>query len=177
MFRQPMRTCSLAYFTILPLLAFLSAGRAGAADDSAKRTTPMPGGQSAEITLNVPLDAVLFIDGKRIVSSGTTRRFVTPPLAPGRRYFYDVKVTWMDGSRARQSNRHVSFRAGERVALNYSRPNWNEYGQDLYLDPAAPDLDVVTPAARRTDYHEDMLNQPYYPNWPYIFPGYRIYPR
>ncbi len=177
MFRQPMRMYPLASFTILPVVMALVAGRAGAADDSAKRTTPMPGGQRAEITLNVPLDAVLFVDGQRIVSSGTTRRFVTPPLAPDRRYFYDVKVTWMEGSRARESSRHVSFRAGQRVALNYSRPNGMEFGQDLYLDPAAPNLDALPPAARRADYHEDMLNQPYYPNKPYIFPGSRIYPR
>lgn len=170
MFRQPMRMYPLAYFMILPLVIALATGSVCAADDSAKRTTPVPGGQRAEIVLNVPLDAVLFIDGQRIVSSGTTRRFVTPPLAPSRRYFYDVKVTWIDGSRARESSRHVSFQAGERVALNYSRPNWTEYGQDLYLDPAAP-------APWSTDYYEDMLNTPYYPNWLNIFPGYRFYSR
>lgn len=170
MFRQSMRICSFAHFLMIPLLLGLSAASVRADDDSAQRNTPMPGGQRAEIVLNVPLDANIFVDGQRIVSSGTTRRFVTPPLAPGRRYFYDVKVTWMDGSRARESKRHVSFQPGERVALTYSLPNWTEYVQDLYLDPAAP-------APWLTDYYGDMLNQPYYPNSPYIFPGYRLYPR
>ena len=146
-------------------------GNSARADtDSGKRATPVPDGQRAEIVMNVPLDAVIYIDGERTNNAGVTRRFVTPPLAPDRKYFYDVKITWIEGSRARVYDRHLSFQPGERVAVNLARPNWTQYQQDLYMDPAAP-------APWRTDYYNDPLNYPNFPNQQYTYPGIRIDPR
>lgn len=166
MFGLSMPVQSLVYLMIFAL----AVPSMRAEGESAKRTTPASGGQPAEITMTVPLDAVIFIDGKRTYNSGMIRRFRTPPLASGKKYFYDVKVTWIDGERARENNRHLSFQAGQRVTLNYSRSNGAEAQQDLYLDPAAPE-------PWRTNYYHDMLNAPYYPNSPYIFPGTRLAPR
>jgi uncharacterized protein (TIGR03000 family) len=166
MFGQSMRIHSLVYLTILAL----AAPSVRAEGVPAPRTAPASGGQRAEITMTVPLDAVIFIDGKRTYNRGSIRRFVTPPLASGKKYFYDVKVTWIDGERARENSRHLSFEAGQRVTLNYAPPNWTQPIQDLYMDPAAP-------APWRSGYYHDMLNAPSYPNSPYIFPGARMLPR
>ena len=170
MLRRSMRMLSCAYLPMIALTIALMAGSAWADEVSEKRATPVRGGQRAEIIINVPLDGIVYIDGRRTYTSGMTRRFVTPPLASGHKYFYDLKVSWIDGSRARVSSRHVAFRAGDRLVLNYSQPNWRETAPDLYLDPVAPH-----PGG--TSYYKDVLNSPYYPNNPFIYPGYRFYPR
>jgi uncharacterized protein (TIGR03000 family) len=170
MFRPSLKESSLVYVTIISVLAVMSTASARADDASAKRATPAVGGQRAEIILNVPLDAIVFIDGQRITSGGTTRLFVTPSLTPGRRYFYDVKISWIDGSHAREISKQVSFQAGQRVVLNYARPNWRETAWDLYLDPNAPNPSGWS-------YYQDPLIYPYYINPSFVFPGYRFYPR
>lgn len=174
MFRQSFKVSWLVYTMTLSLPALLGAGSVRAEEMAGKRTTPASGGQRAEIVMNVPLDAIIFIDGQRITSGGMSRIFVTPPLASGRRYFYDVKVSWVEGSRARESSRHVSFQPGQRVVLNYSQPNEvaarREAGWDLYLDPSAPN-------PPSNGYYRDSLNYPYYINPSYVFPGSRFYPR
>lgn len=170
MFRVTMKSLSFAYLPMIALAVALSAGGVCAADGFQKRATPSPNGQRAELIINTPLDGIVYIDGRRTYNSGMTRRFVTPPLAPGQQYFYEVKVTWIEGSRARESNRRVAFKAGDRIVLNYSQPNWRETAQDLYLDPAAP-------APWANYYYNDMLNSPYYPNSMFVYPGIRFYPR
>jgi uncharacterized protein (TIGR03000 family) len=167
MFKLFLKASSLIYPTMMFLMAALSTGNAWADETAAGR-------QRAEIIMNVPLDAIIFVDGQRISSGGTTRLFVTPPLAPGRRYFYDVKVSWIDGSHARETSRHVSFQAGQRVVLNIAEPNpraaLREARWDLYFDPAAPN-----PSGMR--YYQDPLGYPYFINPSYVTPTYRFYPR
>ena len=154
----------------LTVVSFACGASGARADsDASGRARPDPSGKPAEITLNVPLDAIVFIDGQRTNTTGLTRRFVTPPLSSRDKYYYEVKVTWVEGSQARVYNRHLSFKAGDQIALNLSRPNRTQYQQDLYLDPAAP-------APWRTDYYDDVRNFPNIPNSPYIFPGTRPRP-
>ncbi len=169
MFQQSLRTQSLLVLTLSPLVLFLTLGAAEAAPDSAKRTTPSPSGRPAEIVLHVPLDAIIWVDGERTENRGAIRRFVTPPLASGRKYFYDVKVTWVQGSRAKETQRHLSFRAGDRVTLNLAPGSRTQAEPTLYVDPAAP-------APWRNEHNLDPLNAPNYPNLN-LFNGYRWYPR
>jgi uncharacterized protein (TIGR03000 family) len=170
MIHQRIQAHRFGYALLAVAVLVLTAGGARADADADQRATPMPDGQQAEIVMNVPLDALIFIDGQRTYNSGLTRLFVTPPLASGRRYYYDVKVTWVEGNRAREYTRHLSFHAGERVAVNLARPNQPPLQQDLYMDPAAP-------APWRTDYYNDIRNAPNWPNRRYIYPGTRVYPR
>lgn len=166
MYRYKTHCLSLLSTALIPLA--LSLGSLRAAEQPGERAQPTPTGQRAEILVNVPLDAIVWVDGQRTGPTGMTRRFVTPPLAPGRKYGYDLRVTWIEGGRAREAERHVSFKAGDRITLNYSRPNWTMSAQDLYTDPAAP-------APWRLDYYQDPLNYPNYPN--FLFPGIRWRPR
>jgi uncharacterized protein (TIGR03000 family) len=155
--------------TMIPLIVSFSLGAVHAAPNSGKRTTPSPTGRPAEIALHVPLDAIVWIDGVRTENRGPIRRFVTPPLASGRKYFYDVKVSWVEGARARESQRHLTFRAGDRVTLNLAPGSRTQPQPNLFVDPAAP-------APWRTEHNEDPLNAPNYPSAA-LFNGYRWYPR
>jgi uncharacterized protein (TIGR03000 family) len=62
----------------------------------------------ASIELELPADAVLFVDGRAVPGSGATRAFATPELIAGRTYFYDMaaEIT-IDGKPARQELRVV----------------------------------------------------------------------
>ncbi|HWG42980.1 MAG TPA: TIGR03000 domain-containing protein [Gemmataceae bacterium] len=151
---------------MMPLILSLTAGIAQAVDPI-KRTTPSPSGRPTEIALHVPLDAIVWIDGARTENHGPLRSFVTPPLASGRRYFYDVKVSWVEGARSRVIERHLSFRAGQRITLNLAPGSRTQPQPTLLVDPEAP-------APWRTEHNEDPLNAP---NYPSLFSGYRWYPR
>ena len=50
-------------------------------------------GEGIVITVRLPADAVLEIDGEKTTARGESRTFRTPPLKVGGRYSYDLKAT------------------------------------------------------------------------------------
>jgi len=137
----------------LPLLSLVLATSLGAACVASAADDKAPTGEPAVITVRVPAGAVVQFDGVETRHQGITRRFETPPLAPGRKYGYDVSVTWTDGGQTFASQRHVTFRAGERVTLNFGPSVLERDGGGLMEDPAAPN-----PSG--TAYNENPLNWP-----------------
>lgn len=109
----------------------------------------------AVFTLHVPPGALVRFDGVDTDQNGLSRRFVTAPLTPGREYSYELSVTWIEGSRAVERKRHVTFWAGEHLTLDFGPPTQVTAGSDLYEDPAAPN-----PSG--TSYYDNPLNYPYY---------------
>jgi uncharacterized protein (TIGR03000 family) len=107
----------------------------------------------------VPAGAIVRFDGVRTQQAGLTRRFETPPLTPGREYTYDLSVSWIDGGRAVERQRKVSFKSGDRVTLSFGPSVLLGGAAGLLQDPAAPD-----PSG--TAYNENPLNWPVYPRLP-----------
>ena len=72
-------------------------------------TTPLGGTNSsnlsssgpATIDISVPEDADVLIQNKRVklTGAGSIRHFVTPFLAPGAIYSYDIRATWTENGR------------------------------------------------------------------------------
>ena len=60
-------------------------------------------GQTATLTLKVPANAVVEIEGVKTKATGEVRRFVSPALASGKNYTYTIKVTWKDADGKDQS--------------------------------------------------------------------------
>jgi uncharacterized protein (TIGR03000 family) len=58
--------------------------------------TPPQANASARLTVKVPADADVWIDGTKTTSSGTTRAFESPLLEAGYRYSYEVRATWKE---------------------------------------------------------------------------------
>ena len=46
----------------------------------------------ASLSVELPADAKLYVDGQLIAGSGESRQFHTPELARGQAYFYEVKA-------------------------------------------------------------------------------------
>jgi uncharacterized protein (TIGR03000 family) len=45
---------------------------------------------------HVPEDAFIWFDGARTRQTGTTRWFESPPLTPGKQFYYNVRVVWYE---------------------------------------------------------------------------------
>jgi uncharacterized protein (TIGR03000 family) len=73
--------------------------------------------KSATLNLLVPIDAQVWIEGSPTSLAGWQRRFVSPPLEPGRNYTYDIQVSWVHGGREVTRNRHITVHAGEVIDL------------------------------------------------------------
>jgi uncharacterized protein (TIGR03000 family) len=134
-----------------------SLATAQAAPESDKRPKPVTGGIATNITLRVPPTAIIWVDGVQAKGDGIERRFVTPPMVPGK-YYYEVKATWIEGSRSVERQHHLSFRAGDRVVYDFA-PNFRlQPQQTLFTDPAAP-------APWGTNYNNNPLNWPNFPDY------------
>src|SRR5712664_2259307 len=51
------------------------------------------------INISVPADAEIWFDRARTTQKGEFRQFVSPPLTPGRDYFYDIKARWTENGK------------------------------------------------------------------------------
>jgi uncharacterized protein (TIGR03000 family) len=87
---------------------------------SAGQPEPQPA-ESATIEVRLPAAAVLTVDTYVTQQRGSVRTFVTPPLAPGKTYQYELVAVWNDGG-AKKEVRHALVRAGGRTLVDFNAP-------------------------------------------------------
>jgi uncharacterized protein (TIGR03000 family) len=87
---------------------------------NAPSTAPQPSidPNAVMLTVKVPANAEVTIDGNKTSQTGTARDFVTPPLDPGKQFNYDIKARWTENGQTVERERHVSFHAGDRLMVN-----------------------------------------------------------
>ncbi len=73
----------------------------------------------ANITIELPATAKLFVDGQAVVGSGTTRQFHTPELPKGENYFYEMKAEIVVDGRVVVQNLKVVVRGGETIQRTF----------------------------------------------------------
>jgi uncharacterized protein (TIGR03000 family) len=83
---------------------------------------------TALINVGVPADAELRFDGVSTAERGPYRRFTTPTLIPGREYTYEITATWTENGRQVIKIRHLPIRAGDRLYVDFRRPEAPEAG-------------------------------------------------
>jgi uncharacterized protein (TIGR03000 family) len=76
----------------------------------------------AVIELLVPADAEVFFFGQQTDQRGTVRHFATPPLEPGKTYFYDIGARWRDNGQEVFRTRAVMVNAGARPSIDFRTP-------------------------------------------------------
>jgi uncharacterized protein (TIGR03000 family) len=80
-----------------------------------------PAAATARVTVVVPdANAQVWFNGVLTRPTGTRREFVSPPLAPGRDYTYEVRARWSEGGRRFDQTKTVLVRAGEHVLVNFT---------------------------------------------------------
>ena len=74
----------------------------------------------ATIEVLVPANAQIFIDGVKTTQSGSSRSFVTPALAPGKTFSYEMRVHWTaaDGLTV-DLTRTVHVKAGRETKVGF----------------------------------------------------------
>lgn len=78
---------------------------------------------SARVTVQVPADATLWIDGQPTRQTGAVREFVSPDtLQPGRTYSYTLRAQWVENGQTVTRERTVEFQAGNSVIVNLTQP-------------------------------------------------------
>jgi uncharacterized protein (TIGR03000 family) len=89
--------------------------------------------RTALLIIRVLAQATLTFNGEPTTQTGTERRFITPPLVPGRRYHYNVAATWSPNQMTTITrHRKVFVWAGKTTEVDL-----------LKEDPADPDKVVI----------------------------------
>lgn len=89
--------------------------------------------KASTVTIRLVSDATLTIDGVPTNQKGPVRRFVTPPLKPDVRYYYDVVANWEPNNYTKITrSRRVHVYAGKDVTVDLRKE-----------DPKQPDKIVV----------------------------------
>lgn len=81
---------------------------------------PLPAPRSlrtATIEVQVPADADVFLEGVKMKTPGTIRRFKTPPLQDGEAYVYEIRATWKENGREISQTQLVDIHAGDRKTI------------------------------------------------------------
>jgi uncharacterized protein (TIGR03000 family) len=81
--------------------------------------TDVSASSSTSITLRVPENAEVWIQGKKMDEKGTERRFNLPSLDTGATYDYDIRVTWTDNGRKMSDTTRLNVRAGDQQSISY----------------------------------------------------------
>jgi uncharacterized protein (TIGR03000 family) len=90
-----------------------------AADEYGALSTPAAGKRPVLITVSVRPDAQILFGEAQTTQSGARRAFVSPPLAPGRDYVYEVTARWQEGGREVVQTRRVTVHAGDVINLSF----------------------------------------------------------
>jgi uncharacterized protein (TIGR03000 family) len=92
--------------------------------NSSNAGAPAQADNTAHVTVTVPADAEIWIDGTKTISAGVVRQFQSPPLTPGQRYNYDIRAHWTEHGHEVTQTQKVEVTAGGRTNLTFPvRPN------------------------------------------------------
>jgi uncharacterized protein (TIGR03000 family) len=80
---------------------------------------PPPAERPVLLTIHVPADARVNIEGVTVAGTGPVRQFRSPPLQPGRDYGYTVSAAWVEDGRPVVRTRQVSVFAGQQALVSF----------------------------------------------------------
>jgi uncharacterized protein (TIGR03000 family) len=73
----------------------------------------------AKVTVRLPEDAKLYVDGTPCPLTTAVRTFETPKLEPGRQYYYTVKAEQVRDGQTRSDSRRVVVEAGKESVVEF----------------------------------------------------------
>lgn len=77
-------------------------------------------GQRALVTVRLPAEAVLYLDGQPTRHSHqAVRTILTPELEPGASYSYDLSASFIRNGQTFTQSRRITFQAGGRVEVTF----------------------------------------------------------
>jgi uncharacterized protein (TIGR03000 family) len=73
----------------------------------------------SRLTVRLPADARLFVNGQATTQTSATRIFETPPLQAGTDYSYTLRAEVVRDGQTQSAEKQVSFRAGRPVEVDF----------------------------------------------------------
>jgi uncharacterized protein (TIGR03000 family) len=84
--------------------------------------TPAGDTVASSVTVNLPANAKLFVDGVATSTTGGTTTFKTPELTRGKAYVYKFSAEIDRDGKTEIESRDVTFKAGEPINVNFTEP-------------------------------------------------------
>jgi uncharacterized protein (TIGR03000 family) len=132
------------------LLLMARTAPAGCADEK-KPGAGDNGSVQTDITLIVPADAEVFLNGQPTKLTGAKRVFVTPPLAVGKTYLYDVRVRWKVDGKPMEETREITLSPGKNVEVAFGKaPAPKPTGKGVAQNASEAGSFVRRPAGEKT---------------------------
>ncbi len=78
------------------------------------------GSQVALLSVNVPAEAKIFVNGNATTSTGTQRQYVSRGLEAGNRYAYEVKAEIVRDGQTITETKNVTLGPGEQASLAFN---------------------------------------------------------
>jgi uncharacterized protein (TIGR03000 family) len=76
--------------------------------------------KSAQLIIEKPADAKIFVDNMPVKSEGATQSFATPVLDPSQAYFYMVRVEMVRDGKSMSEARKVIVHAGQTIQETFN---------------------------------------------------------
>jgi uncharacterized protein (TIGR03000 family) len=76
----------------------------------------------AILSIQVPANAELWLEGRPTTQTGASRRFRTPSLTPGADYDYHVRARWSEWDLVMDQTRRVTIRGGVQTTVDFTHP-------------------------------------------------------
>jgi uncharacterized protein (TIGR03000 family) len=83
-------------------------------------TAPLAARVPAFLTVSVPTDAEVFVDGHKTQYRGATRRFSSPPISGGEDYVYDLRVEITRNGKKVAKTQEVRVRGGVQSTATFT---------------------------------------------------------
>ena len=80
-----------------------------------------PASGPAKMTFHVPATARITVDGYPVSGTGSVRRFHTPELAAGERYFYEFRAEFDADGQTIVETKRVELRAGDDLSESFPK--------------------------------------------------------
>jgi uncharacterized protein (TIGR03000 family) len=101
--------------------------------------------QRVTVDVQVPADAQLWFNGQQTNDTGPQRSFMSPPVAPGQNYTYDLRARWMQNGQPVDQTQHITVRAGEHRRVDFPMANATP-GQPAPTTPTSTTPSSALPA-------------------------------
>jgi uncharacterized protein (TIGR03000 family) len=75
----------------------------------------------AHIWLRVPESAEIWVNGVKTKQTGESRYFFSPPLAPGKKYSYQVRLRWMKDGKPVEETQSILVEAGRTIRRDFTQ--------------------------------------------------------
>ncbi len=109
-----------AFVALVALVALTTEGaNIHAAPPANSGETALP----VALSVAVPADAEIWLEGVKTTSTGTLRQFVTPALKPGQDYILNVRIRFRRNNEDVDQTRSLRVRAGDNLRLDYIAGN------------------------------------------------------